>query len=99
MTIATVKTKAKGERVSLKGLIHKVNENRMKVVHLLIFIFFYNFQLSDLKDHKYLVLMNISSIVYAYVHSSISLNLICLFKSIWPFITESLWKEYMADSE
>lgn len=98
MTIATVKTKAKGERVSVKGLIHKVNENRMKVVHLLI-IFFYNFQLSDLKDHKYLVLMNISSIVYAYVHSSISLNLICLFKYIWPFITESLWKEYMADSE
>lgn len=38
--IATIKTKAKGERVSIKGVIHKVNENMMKVVLLLNFYIF-----------------------------------------------------------
>lgn len=38
--IATIKTKAKDERVSIKGVIHKVNENMMKVVLLLNFYIF-----------------------------------------------------------
>lgn len=98
MIIVMVKIKVKGERVFVKGLIYKVNENRMKVVYFLI-IFFYNFQLFDLKDYKYLVLMNILFIVYVYVYLFISLNLICLFKFIWLFIIEFVWKEYMVDSE
>lgn len=38
--IATIKTKSKGERVSIKGVIHKVNESMMKVVLLLNFYIF-----------------------------------------------------------